>query len=92
MLFGFTAAAHAGMVPPVTDPPCHDQAADHHRTPAPTSQQALMPCCSQPVVIAPSEVFVPSVAHIEHLSLTPALVLKLSGLTPARDPPPPKSM
>jgi hypothetical protein len=51
-----------------------------------------MPCCSQPVVIAPSEVFVPSVAHIEHLSLTPALVLKLSGLTPARDPPPPKSM
>jgi len=91
MLFGVTATAHAGMAMPVSDPPCHQQAGNH-KTPAPKSQQALMPCCSQPVVIAPAEVLVPSVARVEYLSLRPAPVQKLSSLPPVHEPPPPKSL
>ena len=91
MLFGITATAHAGMAMPAAEPPCHEQA-DHHQTPEPKSQPTMMPCCSQPVVIAPAEVFVPSVARVEYLSLTPAPVLKLSSLPPVHEPPPPKSM
>lgn len=92
LLFGLTATAHAGMAMPVSDPPCHDQSADHHPSPAPKSQSALMPCCSQPVAIAPVEVFVPSIAHVEYLRLTPAPTRKLSSLALAHEPPPPKSM
>ena len=93
LLFGIAATAHAGsMTAPVSEPPCHDQAADHHQTPAPKSQQALMPCCSQPVVIAYTEIFVPSVAHVEYLRLQPAPVLALSNLPPAHEPPPPRSV
>ncbi len=91
MLFGITAMAHAGMAMPVSDPPCHEQA-EHHKTPAPKSQQTLMPCCSQPAAIAPAEVFAPSVARVEYLSLTPASALKLSSLPPVHEPPPPKSV
>lgn len=92
MLFGITAAAHAGMATPISDPPCHDQAANHHQATAQKAQQALLPCCSQPVGIAPAEVFVPSAARVEYLRLTPAPVLKLSSLPSTHEPPPPKSV
>ena len=92
MLFGIAANAHAGMATPVSAPPCHDQAANHHHAPAPKAQQPLLPCCSQPAGIAPAEVFVPSAVCVEYLRLTPAPVLKLSSLPPAHEPPPPKSV
>lgn len=93
MLFGLTATAHAGsMAAPAADPPCHDQASDHHPRQEPRAPQTLMPCCSQPIVVAAADVFIPSVARIEYLRLTPAAVLALSSLPPAYEPPPPKSL
>lgn len=91
VLFGITATAHAGMAMPVSDPPCHEQAGNH-KAPAAKSQQTLMPCCSQPVIIAPAGVLVPAVARVEYLNLMPAPVLKLSSLPPVHEPPPPKSV
>jgi hypothetical protein len=92
VLFGVTATAHAGMALPASDPPCHDQAADHHQTPEPRSKPTLMPCCSQPVVVAPADVFLPSIVRVEYVHLTPTPVRKLTGVTPAYEPPPPKSL
>lgn len=93
LLFGLTATAHAGNAPKA-EPPCHvaQTAPSHsHLPPAPRDDQTVMPCCNQPVLVAPAEIAVPQAAGLQLARLTPAIAPALTDHIPTFEPRPPKT-
>jgi hypothetical protein len=94
LLFGVTATAHAAS-PATAEQPCHTMAVagSHAHLPpsAPRDNQSFMPCCSQPVVIAPLEFTVPIAIRMQAVRLKPAPAVPLAGHVPAFEPRPPKT-
>ena len=92
LAFALTATAHAGLSP---EPPCHmtdmpgqaSNMAHHQRR---HDDQAPMPCCSQPVVIAAPAPLILSGRQIERIHLTPAPVSALVDHPLRIEPRPPK--
>ena len=86
LLFGFAAGAHAQP----SAPPCHMAMTTHH-APAPSGDPGVMPCCSQPALIAPDAVLVPQARRVAPLRLSPSPVRVMTGLSTPAEPRPPKN-
>lgn len=96
VLFGLTATAHAMPHAMVQTKAATSHAmtmamdtASHHTS---DSDQGIMPCCNQPVLIVPDAPFVPLVRKVAPLSLAPSPALPLIGLVPPAETRPPKTV
>jgi hypothetical protein len=86
LLFGLSATAHAL---PEAQNVCHMGMKTQH---APMrSDQGVMPCCSQPVVIAPEPAFVPQARKPVPIRLSPAPASIPAGLSVPAEPRPPRN-
>ncbi len=99
-LFGLTATAHAMPVSMDASPcgmPAAEMAVVDMPSTAPASKQAphddqgTMPCCSQPVIVAPAEIAVPVALRVEAVRLSPAPARVLTGLILPSEPRPPQT-
>lgn len=91
--FSLTATAHAGRMT-ASEPACHmatTEMANMPKAPKPHhTEQNTMPCCSQPVIIAPAYTPLPIAAAAPTARLSPAPALPLAGTLVPYDPHPPK--
>ncbi len=89
LAFSLTATAHAAPTTPA-DPPCHMLSMKipaHHPV---HNSPSLMPCCSQPVLVAPVTSALLIMRNAEPLRLTPAAADPMIDLKTRLDPRPPK--
>ncbi len=96
-LFGLTATAHAQSPASGEAMPCHMAGGSmtsmpHMPKPTVPADSGAMPCCSQPVIIAPEEVVVPVFVATTPLQLSPSPARPLTGLSVSFEPRPPKDV
>ena len=98
-IFGLTTTAYASttMAAPQTTMnmmdgmPCHVTEGSMASHQAPQDAPTAMPCCSQPVVVAPQPVTAPAVVRTVTARLSALPHLPLNGLSVASEPRPPKT-
>ncbi len=96
-IFGLTATVHAQNSASSDQMPCHMAGGSmtsmpHMPKPAVPADTGAMPCCSQPVIVAPDAIVVPVSMTSAPLRLSPSPARPLTGLSVPFEPRPPKSV